>query len=186
MTDSGVVYEDRLPLTWRWAELPSTRREREHQDESNLAVMNVVLSLGEKSVIDGGEESAPWMQEMARIESKLDLVLALLGDVLARDQNLPVPMPIPVCLTGSGITWCTDNSLQVDDPVELTLYLLPGVPRPVILHGIVQEVEPEATGYRIQAAFTDMQPLFQDNLDKLVFRWHRRHIAEVRRGHSHS
>ncbi len=179
--DSIVVYEDHLPLACKRVDSLPNHWEQEHLSERNLALLNVVLSLGESPVVDGSEESAPWTQEVARVESKLDLVLGLLGDMLARKESLPAP--VLTRLSGTGITWDNDTPLKVADLVEIALYLLPGMPRPITVYGVVRSVESMDDIYRVQAAFTEMHPLLQGNLDKLVFRWHRRHIAEVRRSH---
>lgn len=84
----GLVYEDMLPLRWRNLEQRHTTLELARLQDNNEEVLRVIGVLDEY-LSETGEEHAPLSQEMLRIETKLNVLLALLGQLV----TLHYPQP---------------------------------------------------------------------------------------------
>lgn len=167
--------EDRLPLRWR--PFDSTPAELLRQQHANDETLRVILSLDEHHV-EAGEDHAELAQDLARLETKINLILDLVGQVLSRQLDLPPALIVN--LSSSALEWeVTATPPPARQRVLLELYVCPRYPRPIFLPATVQESP--APG-RSRASFDDLGEPVQDSLEKLIFRHHRRLIAASRRG----
>jgi hypothetical protein len=117
------------------------------------------------------------VHEIRRLEFKLDLVLAMVGQMLAR--QLELPPPVPVRLSAERLEWLAADGPVPGEEIEVELYLLPEYPRPLYLRGVVESSE-EKTGW-IRLRFAGLSEPVRDWLERTIFRYHRRQIALSRR-----
>jgi hypothetical protein len=169
---SGLVLEDRLPLRWHAFVSPVTSP---HQHLSNEETLRVILSLDDHHV-EASDENPEFAHEVQRLESKINLILELVSQVLAR--QLQLPEALPVRLSAHEIEWQTASALASGSPVLLEIYVSPRYPRPLFLPATVKD----SSGGRVRAVFDGLGEPVQDLLEKLIFRHHRRQIAATRRG----
>jgi hypothetical protein len=176
----GLVYEARLPLRWK-ALAPSAQAASGapdgHLDEANAEWLRVLSATQEHGPEHGGEENPELMHEIRRLEFKLDLVLAMVGQMLAR--QLELPPPVPVRLSAERLEWLAADGPVPGEEIEVELYLLPEYPRPLYLRGVVESSE-EKTGW-IRLRFAGLSEPVRDWLERTIFRYHRRQIALSRR-----
>ena len=169
---TGLVLEDRLPLRWRVAEAPSVAPPLQLSNEETL---RVILSLDEHHV-EASDENPEFAHEVQRLETKINLILELVSQVLAR--QLQLPESLPVRLSAQEIEWETATAPAVGSAVLIEAYVCPRYPRPLFLPATVKD----SSSGRVRAVFDELGAPVQDLLEKLIFRHHRRLIAAARRG----
>jgi len=169
---SGLVLEDRLPLRWRVFETPGAAQPLQFANEETL---RVILSLDEHHV-EASDENPEFAHEIQRLETKINLILELVSQILAR--QLQLPEALPVRLSAHEIEWQTATAPAAGSAVLIEAYACPRYPRPLFLPATVKE----SGGGRVRAVFDDLGTPVQDLLEKLIFRHHRRLIAAARRG----
>lgn len=178
----AIVYEDDLPLAWDPLPGEPAADQLARWNAANERILRLVSGL-EEHHHEMGEDHSAEAQELARLDFKLNLVLELVGELLA--TQLAFPPPRRVRLNAQGIQW--HESGQAPTPnglVHMTLYLHRQLPKPLELVGRVQQVDSAPEGGRtVVAAFHGLSEPVHDLLEKLIFRHHRRSIAaRPRRG----
>ncbi len=176
----GLVYEDAVPLRVNEISAHLEEGRLAAMQDSNEEILRVIAALDEHHAEAGDEEAQHLGQDLARIESKLDLLLDMVAHMLA--SQLSVPSRLPIRLTASAIQW-----RQAEAPpaagrqVLLDLYLHRKFPRPLVLLGVVREVRTLPGEYQVTVDFAGMGESVRNWLEKLIFRHHRRSIAQARR-----
>jgi len=169
---TALVLEDRLPLHWR---LPEMSGATSYQQLSNEETLRVILSLDDYHV-DVSDENPEFAHEVQRLETKINLILELVSQVLAR--QLQLPEALPVRLSAHEIEWETVTTPAIGSTVLIEAYVCPRYPRPLFLPATVKD----SVGGRVRAVFEDLGEPVQELIEKLIFRHHRRQIAATRRG----
>lgn len=167
----ALHFDGHLPLAWHVAgEAP----EQAVISQANTEVLRVIASLDEPTASPHAEDSERG-QELLRLEAKLDLALDLIGQLLRREVALPAKTAVRLAAT--GIDWDGAELPRPGEHVEVEVFLDERYPRPLLLHA---EVTAVAAG-RVHARFTLVDSELQDELEKFIFRHHRRSIAHRRR-----
>jgi hypothetical protein len=179
--DNALVHEDSLPVSWQGLGAAPHPGELQRLNASALHVLQAALAWDELPALDTEEEAGVPTQELLRLETKLNLVLELLSE-LVRQQGL-MPRPVPVRVTAEGIGFETHDGLAPGDHLLLSIYLVAGTPKALTLPAVAQAVERQGDAYRVHARFVDLTAGVRDLLEKLLFRFHRRRVAETRRAH---
>ena len=174
----GLAYEDRLALQWNTIEVKPDAGERVELEESNLDVLHTLFALGDHHA-ELADEPANVAQELARLDFKLNLVLDLVGEVLSYYHERPPR--VPVRLGAQGIQWEAPQAPPPQGLVSIELYLNVSYPRALRLVGRVQSVTPLAQGFRTVVMFEDVGEAVHEMLEKIIFRHHRRSVAQARR-----
>lgn len=174
----GLVYEDVLPLRWRSLELHHTTLELARLQDNNEEVLRVISVLDEH-LSDNSEEHTPLNQEMLRVETKVNLLLALVGQLFT--LHYPQPPAKPIKLSPYGIEWVSGDGGSIGEYGVVELYLSPRCPRPLVFPGTVTKVKALPSGHSIETEFTDMNEVARERLEKIIFRHHRRSVALSRR-----
>src|SRR5689334_17142564 len=98
-----LAYEDVLPVAWVTSDEPADPISAGRFDETNLHLLQACAALEEHAVRDKHDDSAPFAAELARLDFKLNLVMDLVGQVLARQQTPPPAVPIK--FNSVGASW---------------------------------------------------------------------------------
>lgn len=168
---SGLSIEERLPLRWHaGSDVP----EACCHPPANEEVLRTILALDEHHHAERSDEDPAIAQEFARLESRIDLVLELVSQVLARQVGLPEA--VPVRLAAHTVAW--QSPVPVSGVGALELYVSARYPRPLFLP---VEIE-RGSGDWVQGRLGDLGETVQDLIEQLLFRHHRRQIAAARRG----
>ena len=173
---TGVALVERLPINWHsWAGSPDeTGRQRQVNEE----ILRVILSLDEHPHGDPNDEDSALTQELVRLESKLNLVLELVGQLLVK--QLALPPAVPVQLYAGGLDWQTATPPPAGSRILIEIYPCNRFPRPLQLPAVVRPAP--RTGWAA-AGFEDLGEVVQNQLEMLIFRHHRRRVAAARRSH---
>ena len=177
---TSIVINDVMPLAWQVLDAPPEDSELDKLDASNINTLKVISSL-ELAGIEPNDELGAVGQELARLELKVNVLLDMMSRLMTRDQMLPES--IPVWLSGEEISWTAPESIASGAYLLVTLFMSPAYPQPIVLPAITSESVVEDDQFLINARFVDMILAVREELDKQIFRFHRRHIATVRRYH---
>jgi hypothetical protein len=176
---TGLVYEDQLPLHWQ---VVAVRPDTVHGlplHENNADVLRS-LSILEEHPQEIAEDHPAVAHELRRLDFKLNLLLDMVGLLVARD--LALPERVPLRLTAHGLEWSTRQPPALGSLVQLDIYLSTKLPRPLVLHGRIQRLASAAGGWsQVVAEFEDLSELEADWLEKIIFVHHRRQVAHARR-----
>lgn len=173
----GVVYEARLPLAWQAIEKLPGEQSLLSLNDHNESVLRSVLSL-EEVINEHAEEGAVAAQELGRIEAKVNLVLDLLAQLIAVQSH--IPPKAAVCLGADFLEWSTAMVPQPGQWVEVEIYLHPSFPRALRLVGEVHPATGRLPAPAVAVTFSGLSEPVQDALEKLIFRHHRRTVAQSR------
>lgn len=179
--DEGIVYRAALPLAWkRVSAMPSAEIEAQ-VNEANNSLLAMFGVLDERAAEVKGTEPEV-IQAIGRLDTKINLVLDLVGELLRR--QLSFPKAVPCILSEQGLSWVAhaEQAPQVGDLVRMDVYLKTSYPRPLRCWAEVITSVPEGQGVKIAAHFRAMAEDVRDGLSKLIFRHHRRLIASQRMG----
>jgi hypothetical protein len=174
--NDGLVHEDDLPLAWTEVEaLPSEQR-LASINVSNEALIRACEGLEESH--RPSEDSPELAHELARLEAKLNLVLELLGDWLRVQGGQPETRRVR--FNAAGLEWWAPAGPESGSLVQLTLHVCPAFPRAMTLYGQVLERAGEGGETRILVSFEGLSDPVLDGLERLIFRRHRREVAQRR------
>lgn len=168
-----------FPLRWGIQVTELSEQERQTVNNTNEATLRSYYLLDERLLYDSGEERDVATPEIARLEQRLNLIVDLLGQVLLQNQNLPPP--VTCVLTGAGVEWVSTEAPTLNDCVKLLIYLHHHYPQPLVLFGVVSALESCALGQRISVAWSSLPESVGDGLERLIFRAHRRSVAQAKR-----
>ncbi len=178
---NSLVIEDKYPLAWQCLDEVPTSSQLVQISNRNRQILNVLLSLDEKNHDSEVEQNA-LTKEIKLLDDKLNLVLAMMGQLLARESNLPTVLP--VCLGAKGLQYllpAQDERLPENGHLyQLDLFLDGRFPQPISLISRVSvDINSEA-GKLILVIFQDIGTEVEELLEKFIFRHHRRAIAQSR------
>jgi hypothetical protein len=173
----GLCYEASLPFSIQVLESAPDAEHLAYWNEYNEAALRSMAALDEYTN-QLPEEHANQGHELARLEFKVNLVLDLVGQLLAQQMLLPEAVWLKV--GAHGVQWSSPEAPAVGEPLLLQIYLTPTYPRPLELPATVVKLETLTVGARCTAAFKGCSEPVQDWLEKLIFRHHRRRVAHAR------
>jgi hypothetical protein len=181
---NGLHFDGQLPLAYEDQDAQPLPATLARLNADNLQVLQSDASLAESHRgQDTKDEERPWLADLARLEFKLDVLLATLGRLLARESAMPAT--VPVRMYAGGIEWLAREACPPSGAHgRLTLYVNPVFPQPLVLHGRVTGHRSDPQGLWTQFAFTGLSPPVVDLLERFVFRQHRRQVAESRGLHA--
>jgi len=179
----GVIYRDIVPLGWRVISREELEFSNLSTQDANEEVLRFIATLDEFHVDAQDEHGSGAGSELGRIEFKINLLLDMVTRLVVRDTVMPES--VPITLGSAGIEWVSATPPQEGELLELSLYLHLKYPRPLKVIGEVKQVRSPGgidRSYLIHLRYETMSDTVQSGLEKLIFRQHRRSIAQLRRG----
>ncbi len=170
-----LAYEDVLPVGWRRLAKPLDLATVTALTERNVRTLHVCATIQEQGPVEKAEDKSLHSTDLLRLEVKMNLVLELMGQLLAAHQ--PRPVPSPVRFNALGAVWHSATPPPIGEQGLLDIYLRECLAQPLTLIANVTQVTPEG---KVRVAFTPPGEATADLIEKLAFRRHRRHVAGVR------
>jgi len=171
-----LAYQDVLPVLWRQMPTPADRDMAAGFTERNLQILQAWDAMDEHSAVDKPDESAPYAADIIRLDLKINLLLDLMGQLLA--ANRPRPPAVSVRFNALGGMWRGANPLpEAGEQGVAEIYLHDCLPQPLRLPGRVTSVTPDG---HVKVKFAPVGEAVADLIEKLAFRRHRRQIAGSR------
>lgn len=177
-----LTFEGLLPLEWSAIpERPDLQRCADF-NAANERLLHLITALEdhrpEQPYPDdhAGTHSA----DLQRIEYKLDIMLELVGEIFAAQHSQPQARAVQ--FNAHGIRW---NGSASDVPregslVRVSLYPFPALPRCLQMVVEVTRVQDCGHNQSVSGRFSDLSEATVDQLEKFIFRHHRRAVASAR------
>jgi hypothetical protein len=170
-----LAWEESLPVAFRpLAAAPEPSR-LALLHERNLRVLQVCSAIEEQGAIENPDEAGLQSADILRIEAKLNLLLDLMGQLLAA-QN-PRPPAVLLRFNALGARWRSAAPPQKGAQGLLEIWLRDSLPQPLTL---VTHITTVAADGSITASFAPPGDAIADLIEKLAFRRHRRQVAGSR------
>jgi len=189
--DGGPVYEDCLPLMWETFETKPSPAEIAVIHNSNEEILKAIYVLGE-GYVEIEDAHNTLAQQVMRMDAKISFLMDMVGQLLAK--SLIIPESRAVSLSSTGMEWVDTHAPEINAYIHVQLYLKLKYPKPVILPAVVTSVadssldssldfllEKSAQEFKIAVSFESLSASFEEWLERLIFRHHRRLIALSRR-----
>jgi hypothetical protein len=171
-----LAYEDNLPLTWMPFAAPPEAALLGGFAERNLRVLQASAAIEEHVGDKRPDDNAPNSADLQRLEFKVNLLLDLVGQLLATNQRRPPA--VPVQFNALGVAWRAAAPLPAKgERGYVEIYLRESLVEPLRLPGQVASVDVDG---RVKVRFDPLEETVADLIEKLAFRRHRRRIASAR------
>lgn len=170
-----LICDEFIPFNWTRVTGDEIARQAVSWHTVNAETLRALLSL-EHGVAEKPDEDPRIVQELQRLEGKIDLLLGLVSQFILKDQ--PLPAAAKCRIGGQGLEWTGDDSPDVGEVILVTLVLNPRYPCPVSLPASVTQVLAVPEGHQIKAEFLPMPEDVQDRLERFVFLHHRKQVAQ--------
>jgi hypothetical protein len=177
-TAVGLAYHDEMPLGFQpLAALPA-EVEQQRLNTENHQILQLDASLEERHPIDPKDDDLVMRHELERLESKLNVIMQLLSRLLSRENVLPRERKFR--LAADGIEWDHDTALKLDSAGLVSLHINRTLPYPLQLPGKIVGCHATDGRFRVAFAFEGVAANVLDLLEKMIFRHHRRAVADAR------
>lgn len=172
-----LAYEDLLPL--RWSVLAQSQIDSVFLAscaERNLKLLQAIAALEEHGQPEKADEHAPYHADIVRLDMKINLLLELVGQILAANQSRPEKSSVR--FNAHGAVWrYAEPAPVVGGSGVLEIYLRDSIVEPLRLVGEISAVQ---TDGRAKANFLNPGEAVANLIEKLAFRRHRRQVAGAR------
>jgi hypothetical protein len=179
--DTVVLYEelafqDVLPVIWRQMPNPADREMAAGFTERNLQILQACDAMDDHGPVEKADENAAYASDILRLDLKINLLLDMVGQILA--ANRPRPTAVPVRFNALGGMWHGTAPLpETGEQGVAEIYLHDCLVQPLRLPGRVTNVTPDG---HVKVRFAPVGEAVADLIEKLAFRRHRRQIAGSR------
>lgn len=175
----NIAFSDNLPMDWEVLSVLPSDGERHRYQRANEELLQNLLLLDEAPQETEESDLVGDHEHFKRLETRLDLLLSLVTEMMTADGKLPPPKAVTLGARGLcvEIPEGVCDTLQKNALLKIRLYLNPQFPRPLTLCCQLVDTQPQS----LTVSFNPLEERLQDLLDKYVFRQHRRAIALARR-----
>lgn len=170
----AVSMHARLPMDWVETITPESALADVMAD--NLTLLRALLMLDEASVsVDASRTDAN-----SHLERRLDLLLLMASTALRGMQALPRERSC--VLSGRRLYWASEGAIGVGRRMWARVWLRHRIALPLMLPGQIVEEEVEGDQLWHRLDIEPLEPALQNDLERFVFRHHRRQVARQRAG----
>lgn len=178
----GLVFEATLPIVFVGG-LPPDEAQLARINADNRQLLSEDASLEDTRRVEVlKEESMALVQELQRIEFKLDAVLRLLAAMHLRGEGTPAPHKVR--LTPTALEWFGDNAPATGSIGVLELHLNRNLPQALRLPCVAVGIRHEGAVRVTQFQFESLSEIVKELIGRFIFRQHRRLIAGSKQAHS--
>jgi len=172
-----LSFQDTLPLACEVLASPPTFNDFMRFDDRNTSLLKTLAS-EDQSRREPEPSLEALMQEIDRLDQKLNLITELLADLVRREVVVPAAQAFRLSSAGVSFAPVSSESLGQGDWVKVSLFLLPNVPRPLEFAGKVVATDVAfVPGDWQTVVFEQVNEVVESSLDRLVFKHHRREVA---------
>jgi len=185
MSDQKISIDIRLAIQWRFCNDVDYSNKIDFNNAPAIQLLEVLDSQKSpkllKSISNTLQENSSGQSELARLESKLDLLILLFtrNQYTQQQNNLSnfevnlTADTIKIKTTKSGIS----KTFVVNQLLELDIYFNQNCPEPLVFLGKVVALDNDDT---VSINFYNVGSITQDFLEKYIFRQHRNEIAQIK------
>jgi len=173
--NNELAYEDLLPVAFKPLARPLGEAAAGVLADRNVRLLQVCAAIEEQGAVERKDEASPHSADLMRLEVKVNLLLDLMGQVLA--AQVPRPNPVMIRFNAQGAQWKTLEPPIAGTQGLMEIWLRDSLPQPLVLIANVTHVAADGL---VKATFSPPGDATADLIEKLAFRRHRRHVAGVR------
>jgi Atypical PilZ domain, cyclic di-GMP receptor len=170
-----LAYQDMLAVGWRELskslDLPAVTALM----DANVRVLQVCAAIEEQGAVEKKDEKSPHSADLMRLEVKMNLLLDLMGQLLAAAR--PRPAATVIRFNALGAVWKSSAPRRVGEQGLLDIYLRDSLPQPLT---VIANVTHVAADGQVKATFSPPGEAVSELIEKLAFRRHRRQVAGAR------
>ena len=172
-----LSYQDTLPLTCLKLQGQPSFSDFMRFDERNASLLKTLAS--DEQIRREPEPSLEaLMQEIDRLDQKLNLMTELLADLVRREVVVPEPQPLRLSSAGVSFEYSETEPVKEGDWLKVSLFLLANLPRPLEFAARVVASNPDfVPEHWFTLSFEQVNEVVESALDRLVFKHHRREVA---------
>lgn len=137
------------------------------------------LAVVEDSRTDDSDEHGVSDLALHRIEAKIDLLMVMMATLSKTHERQDPPQSLQWSALGACIS--SDHSVASGEPGVFRIQPSDSLPESLVLPATVLAVASNGCGPRLWLRFDPLSPSLQSELERHLFRVHRRAIAEQRR-----
>jgi hypothetical protein len=168
-----LAYADVLPVAFRRLNGPLDAVHAASLADRNLRTLLACAALEEHGQHDKPAEDSPHAADILRIDLKVNLLLDMVGALLAASQSRPAA--VPARFNPHGIVWDSAGPPPSAGALGIVeIHLRECLVQPLALVGVVAEGPPDR---HVHVRFEPLQDQVADQFERLVFRRHRRQVA---------
>ncbi len=171
----GLIFEDMLPVLWTPGPLAEGLA-LARLNADNHQLLGAEASLDEVRVHEALKDESPALvHELQRLEYKVNILLRLTAELAMRSSGLPPAQRVR--LTSRALEWFGAERLAVGATGLLAVYINASLPQPVKIPCTVAAERGEDNLHVAQIHFNGLSDAVVEQIDKLIFRHHRRLVA---------
>jgi len=161
-----------LPMTWTSRAIDASALASARRHRRNLGAL-ALDSVGDERRAERVVEESGVALDLQRVESKLNAVIELFAVLLEKDLDLPEA--VEMRFNAYGIEWRTSAPPSPREAIRVRIHLDSCPALPLELDAVA--VEPLENAWAA-AVFVDLRSPVPELMERLVFREHRRRLAE--------
>jgi hypothetical protein len=174
----GLIFEESLPVAWTPGPLAEGLT-LARLNADNHQLLGAESSLDEVRVHEALKDESPALiHELQRLEYKVNILLRLAAELALRNSGLPAAQRVR--LTSRALEWFGDTTPAVGSTGLLAIYVNAALPQPVKIPCMVAGERVQGASRAVQMRFCGLSDAVVEQLDKLIFRHHRRLVAGAR------
>jgi hypothetical protein len=174
----GLIFDEPLPVVWTagpLAEGPALVR----LNVDNHQLLGAESSLDEVRVHEALKDESPALvHELQRLETKVNILLRLTAELSLRNSGAPAATRVR--LTPRALEWFTEETPATGATGLLSLYIHPAVSQPLRIPCVASGERTLDSLRAVQFRFAGLSDAVVEQLEKLIFRHHRRLVAGAR------
>jgi hypothetical protein len=148
-------------------------------EADNAQLLLAEASMDESPGSEALKDESPHLAlELHRIELKLNVLLKIAGELLAREHRLPAPRIGR--LSATALECVADDSCKAGDRGTLELFVNRSLPYSLRFNAHIDSERTHDGVRMVHFRFEDVSESVSDHLAKLIFRKHRRLVAIAR------
>ena len=174
----GLIYEETMPVVWT-AGPPAQGLDLARLNADNHQLLGAESSLDEVRVHEALKDESPALvHELQRLEFKVNILLRLTAELTLRNSGLPAPQRVR--FTSRALEWFGEQTPAVGTTGLLAVYINASLPQPVKIPCAVAGERLQDNLHVAQLRFSGLSDAVVEQLEKLIFRHHRRLVAGAR------
>jgi hypothetical protein len=173
--NNELAYEDLLPVAFKLLPRQLDAAAAAALTDRNVRLLQVCAAVEEQGAVAHQDEGSQHSADLMRLEVKVNLLLDLMGQLLA--AQAPRPRPSVIRFNATAVQWRPLEPPRSGAQGLLEIWLRDSLPQPLTLIANVTHV---ANDGLVKATVTPPGEAVADLIEKLAFRRHRRHVAGVR------
>jgi hypothetical protein len=174
----GLIFEETLPVVWTAGPL-AQGSVLARLNADNHQLLGAEASLDEVRVHEALKDESPALiHELQRLEYKVNILLRLAAELALRNSGLPPAQRVR--LSSRALEWIGETTPAVAGTGLLAVYVNSALPQPLKIPCVVAGERMQDGVRAVQMRFSGLSEAVVEQLDKLIFRHHRRLVAGAR------